>query len=245
MSSTDPYFHIVVSVALFVLIVINVTIILIINLRKQYKLLSETRRREHEVIEKERLRLANDLHDGANAIILQVTQELKADLIHANMSGEVIEHASENFTNFRNELRVLAEELYPKELVDNNWIAALEAQCKRYQNQDLSISFESEFNTPLSEEKAIQSFRIIQELLSNSIKHSQPEHISVFVEQQKGEVLVELHYCPKIKIKVNGTSSGRGSTTIKSRLKLIGGHLSSYFDPDDALTRIDQLKFKA
>lgn len=146
--------------------------------------------------EKERNRLAKDLHDGVNsqltAIKLQVTG-LKERIEHNNL--KYVENLEDLLHQTSGNVRRVAHNLAPDDLIRNGLAASIEEFCKSlfYDNpveHEVHIYGDVDQIEPTL---ALSVYRIIQELATNVVKHAGATKVivQVFKTDQELELLIE------------------------------------------------------
>ncbi|MEM7572102.1 MAG: ATP-binding protein [Bacteroidota bacterium] len=129
--------------------------------------------------EKERRRIAADLHDGIG--VLLTTSQLFIRQIPA--TEEALEHRDtslqlidESITNIRS----ITHNLSPENLLQFGLCAALEDLVKvTNQLPGLQLNFQHDEYRALNREKEFALYRIVQELFNNCIKHAQAQTIDL------------------------------------------------------------------
>ncbi|MGB3548902.1 MAG: sensor histidine kinase [Saprospiraceae bacterium] len=181
------------------------------------------------VQEQERERIAGDLHDGIGSLLSAVRLQLS----HANEAGngntrqEAIDIISEVIQNTRR----ITHDLLPPVLSKFGLFAAAEDLCERVEKASgLHIAFDApaQRSLPLISEKAL--YRVLQELLNNTLKHAGATEISVTFARKTGAVT--LVYTDNGKGFAVDQSSpsiagiGLGLHSIQTRIELIEGNLT-------------------
>lgn len=147
--------------------------------------------------ETERARIARDLHDGLG-------QDLTAMLLHLRVleQARTIDDAREHVSTLRRmaatsleDLRRVVRETRPPVLDDLGLAAALEKQLADMQEVGgvavtFSCDVEGVERLPADVETAL--YRVIQEAVTNAIRHSHASHLAVKLTRSDGEVLVEV-----------------------------------------------------
>lgn len=132
--------------------------------------------------ERERARIALDLHDEVNqaltglllrlgALRRKAPPELEAELAETNAVA----------TQAMEEMLAIARQLRPTMLDDMGLEAALSSLVSEVGSRaDIAAAFESEGDiAAVPEEVQLVAYRVAQEALSNSIQHGSPEHVRV------------------------------------------------------------------
>lgn len=177
-----------------------------------------------ETQEKERARIARELHDEIgsklNVINLNLHRARKnADLgIVSDVLG-ILEHTIDN-------TRQIAHQLLPPILTSFGLVAALQEICDNYDNakETVSVSFElTAEKDPIEDANvSLAFFRITQELLSNSFKYSEASEIKVSLSIEK--TMMKLTYSDNGKGFDPGNQAhhtGLGMQNIESRARMI------------------------
>lgn len=188
----------------------------------------------HDLVEAERKRIAGEIHDSLNATLVAVRMwaeaiAAKAKAIGAEeiaaLAGRVISTTSELYSSTRNIVRQLRPEL----LETMGLHRAMQAMVRTFNEAHLECRFEyrgEEVAPPDSQ--AITAFRVLQESLSNVVKHAEATEVFVKLEA------VQPPWCLRITVSDNGkgmdaatgTGSGLGLVGMRERVAAIGGILS-------------------
>lgn len=143
--------------------------------------------------ERERQRVAKDLHDGLGGMLTGIklkfaswsAQHLK------NNQSEQFDEILEQLNITTSELRSVARNLMPESLLKNGLSYALSDLCEFYSNNRVKVNFVNlnlQENFPLNFQ--INVYRIIQELLSNAVKHAKATSILVQCSQEENSMLI-------------------------------------------------------
>lgn len=148
-----------------------------------------------EAQEKERGRLARDLHDGLGGLLsgakmnLSLLGENTNDNTHIN-----IQHSIDQLDLAVDELRRVAHNLMPDLLQKYGLEEALFDYANRLSNSTLDIDVQFlHYEHQLPQEQQLLVYRIIQELVNNAIKHANASQIIIqFIEHPTNyQVIVE------------------------------------------------------
>ncbi len=132
--------------------------------------------------EKERKRLATDLHDGLGGRLSGISLKLsKLSQDRRNGSADPqIEEIMENLDGSLVELRGIARNLTPETLSRYGLKAALEDYCSSLNRPDTRIILQCYGpETDPAESISLTIYRIIQELINNAVKYAQASEILV------------------------------------------------------------------
>lgn len=153
--------------------------------------------KEEAIIEKERKRIARDLHDtvsqelfAAHMILSGVSQQaLKLD--REKMQTQ-LQSVAAILETAQKDLRVLLLHLRPVELEEKSLIEGIQILLKELEDKsDLKVSLKQNVSKlPKKIEEHI--FRIIQELISNILRHAQASCLDVYLYQTDVELQLKV-----------------------------------------------------
>jgi PAS domain S-box-containing protein len=196
-----------------------------------------------EAQEQERSRIARELHDDINqrlALLGVTLQRMQQDLPSSEVQlvGRMRE-AWQAVTDLANDVQNLSHQLHSPKLELLGLAAAAASFCRELSDREgVEIEFQSE-NVPkeLTPEVSLPLFRVLQEALQNSIKHSRSRSIQVSLRGAASEV--ELDVCDSgVGFQLEEAIKGRGLglTSMIERLKMAQGRLSIDSDPQRGTT---------
>ena len=153
--------------------------------------------KEEVIIEKERKRIARDLHDtvsqelfAAHMILSGVSQQaLKLD--REKMQTQ-LQSVAAILETAQKDLRVLLLHLRPVELEDKSLVEGIQILLKELEDKsDLKVSLKQNVSKlPKKIEEHI--FRILQELISNTLRHAQASCLDVYLYQTDVELQLKV-----------------------------------------------------
>lgn len=178
--------------------------------------------------EKERRRIAYDLHDGIMASFALVKMKLNKLPEQPDTYTHVLKH----FDQATSELRRTAHNLMPDMLLEEGLVQAIFYYCKTIEeNAGLKIHFQQQGPIPrfiIGFEVAL--YRIIQELIHNTIKHAHADHIIVQLGYGDGLLSLTLEDDGQ-GFKNDESFEGRGLMGIKNRVNIYGGSFDIQGEP--------------
>jgi len=176
--------------------------------------------------ERERRRIAQDLHDEVNQALTAVLLRLQASIEHAplELRRELLE--TKRLANqAMEELLALARQLRPAVLDDHGLIAALHSQVRDFSDQTgIHATFNARGAMPtITPEQQLVLYRVTQESLSNVAQHAEAKKVDV-----------ELSFIGRTLLRIRddgrgftaSRNGGLGLTGMRERALLVGGHLS-------------------
>lgn len=176
--------------------------------------------------ERERHRIAQDLHDEVNQALTAVSLRLQASIERAPpaLRRELAE-TKRLSSQAMEELLALARQLRPAVLDDHGLIPALSSQVRDFGEQSgVRATFSARGRPPvLSPERQLVIYRVTQESLSNIAQHARAR-----------KVVVELSFIGRTVLRISddgcgfagGRAAGLGLSGMRERALLVGGNLS-------------------
>jgi len=137
--------------------------------------------------EQERGRLARDLHDGLGGLLSGT--KLQLSYLNPTHSENIEDGISKSITQIDGaveELRRVAHNLMPDLLIKYGLEVAIQEFASRMSNNALIIHTEFiNYSNSISKEKQLLLYRIIQELVNNTIKHAQASEIIIQISEEE------------------------------------------------------------
>jgi signal transduction histidine kinase len=184
----------------------------------------------------EQARIARELHDVvAHALSVIVVQAGAADdaferdpAAARSSIRAVDESARSALTDLRRVLGILQQDSPDYE--PQAGLERLDSLIESVRATGLAVSVEVEGSKrPLPPSVAMSAYRIVQEALTNSLKHAQAEHVRIRIRY--GQTL-EVDVRDDGRGATNGTAPGRGLIGMRERVTVLGGTLAA--GPDAA-----------
>ena len=176
--------------------------------------------------EKERERLARDLHDGLGGLLSATKLQLTDLLDKKNeIKNEELKLISEHIDFAINKLRKVSHNLMPDLIIKYGLEVALKEFAIRMKNNNIEIhvNFLSYTNT-LETDKQLLVYRIIQELVNNAIKHAQAKSIIIQLVEERNVYQITVED-DGIGFEVNNLEfkNSAGFINIQSRIHFLKG----------------------
>jgi signal transduction histidine kinase len=187
-------------------------------------------RRVVEAQELERRRLARELHDETGQALTSMLLSLRA-VEDAQTPEETHEAAAllrEQLLATLQDVRRLAVELRPKALDDFGLVPAVERLASTVaERTGIDIEVEARLGGErLSPESESALYRIVQEALTNVVKHAQAQKVSVVLIRKQSTVAAVIEDDGRGFLNDDRSSDGLGLLGMEERLALIDGRLT-------------------
>ena len=188
----------------------------------------DTVRRVVAAQEAERRRLALELHDETGQALTSILLGLKA--IGAAKTAADASRAEADVrvlvVQALQDVRALAVELRPSALDDFGLGPALERLAQTFgERSGIHTSVEAALDARLPSEVETTLYRIVQEALSNVVKHAGATHVSVIVARRGGSVIAIVEDDGVGFTTDNVREDALGLLGMRERLALVGGTL--------------------
>lgn len=182
---------------------------------------------EISTLEAERKRIAGDLHDELGPMLSAI--KLQINLLEPTNAAEgaALEKSSSQIDDIITRFREISYNLLPNTLVRKGFVTATHEFIGKLNNlHQLHIDFDSpEFS--LAPEREINLYRIVQEIIQNTIKHAQATQLNICISKKGQDILLEtkdngigFNYSEKKRL-----GKGIGLLSLQSRAELLGGQL--------------------
>ncbi|WGD35553.1 sensor histidine kinase [Olleya sp. YS] len=198
-----------------------------IKLDLQKKILQTT----IKVQEKERNRIAQDLHDAISSklnVISLTTHVLLDDETIKGKQKESLNHILDITTRTLESSRKIAHELMPPILDKFGLKVALEELFDEFtSNTSIKIKYNIDELDDVEKSNELHIFRIAQELINNSLTHGKANLLEMkLVKEKEGFKLVYKDNGKGFDVNKTSKKSGIGLQNIKSRVSILNGQLS-------------------
>jgi len=184
--------------------------------------------------EKERKRVAMELHDGVIQTLSAVSMNLKSikDAIFTlpESNQKAFEEGLNLVLNTISEIRAISHDLMPSIIINHGLEKALNDLIERTtETNNIMVNYQSDgLSKSLDQMYALNIYRILQELIQNTIKHAEADSISIQI--QKIEEFIQIIYQDNgigfnTKLHLDN-SEGMGIQNIKARIDSMNGDIT-------------------
>jgi signal transduction histidine kinase/ligand-binding sensor domain-containing protein len=213
------------------------------SLTKEKLALADISRKLIESQEGERKRVASELHDSIGQDLLVVKNEIQQYMLDSGESKDRLARVSSLVQESIERVREISSNLHPHLLDRLGLKAALEAMIEKIGNSStIRINFTiDEIDHALSRESQINFFRIIQEAVSNIVRHSEATNATIDIKANPSHIFITIlddgkGFDPKRTSAVTGGRLGFGLSGIAERARLLGGTLNIRSGPGAGTT---------
>lgn len=190
---------------------------------------------EITTLENERARVANDLHDELGPLLSAIKFKLSSIETHLPEDELVMQQTSEHIVDIISRMREISNDLMPNTLIRKGLVYAIDEFIGKLGNgsthgetiHGLTISFNHHDIPELPKNMAINIYRIVQEIIHNTIKHANASllRINLHINDKKLVLLTEDNGTGFDYNDADKASAGFGLRNLVSRTEIMGGDL--------------------
>lgn len=219
-----------------VVVAVIFTFFLLSIFRQQRKVMKWQQARiaaEINTLESERKRIAGDLHDELGPMLSAIKLQINHLEPVTPTEGRILKKSSDQIDDVIQRFREISYNLLPNTLVRKGFIKATDEFIGRLKSlHPLVIEFHAdEFS--LKPEREVSLYRVIQEIIQNTIKHAQAQTLKIDVSARGKTLLlvtsddgIGFSYTDKVQ-----QPRGVGLMSLQSRTELLGGQLVVQTEP--------------
>jgi signal transduction histidine kinase len=214
-------------IGLLIAIIIVFFIISIVSYHRRYiRLQRERIFAEITIQENERRRIATDLHDSLGPLLSSVKLQINSIAINDAEDQQIINRAGRHLDEIISSIREISYNLLPNTLQRKGLPEAVREFISHINSKHvLNIRFYQMKEFIIPPEKEIHLFRMIQEIVQNTLKHAQAKDLQIALGQENSNVLI-LTKDDGIGFdidKARKETTGLGLKSIESRAEILRG----------------------
>ncbi|UOY08964.1 sensor histidine kinase [Muricauda sp. SCSIO 64092] len=194
------------------------------ELRKQKMIFDTIAKTEIE----EQHRIARDLHDSIGTMLASLKNHLSLIMVKNQKSETALDQAKKMLTKSIEETRRISHNMMPEELIKFGLVSAIEGILDDVRvSSNMKVTFEHDMNnTVIDKSKELHIYRIVQELVQNSLKHSKSDFLTVILKCDDRHISLKVEDKGKGFEYVKEMANGYGLKNIQSRVAFLKGKLS-------------------
>jgi signal transduction histidine kinase len=176
--------------------------------------------------ERERQRLARELHDGLGGMLAGIRINLSEIASNDGMDSPAIQKVLGQLDGSVRELRHIAHNLMPESLIRSGLEVALRDLCESLGNQHTKVELQMMNIGDIPKQTQLIIYRIIQELLANVLKHARASEVFVQCSQSENIFYITVEDDGVgIDKEISDRSKGIGLENIRRRVEYLKGQL--------------------
>jgi PAS domain S-box-containing protein len=180
--------------------------------------------------EKERAEIGKELHDNVNQILSTAKLFLEVAKTSTRERAKLISRSAEQIHHAINEIRNISRSLVPPSISDLGLIESIKDLLDDIAvTKTIKVDFTNvgDIEGGINDNQKLMLFRIIQEQVSNVLKHAEAKHLSIKLSVDNvGIELVIADDGKGFDLENNKTKKGVGLSNIASRVELFNGKVN-------------------
>ena len=226
----EDFFRAIVIVAAILAVIISYFLITIIRHQRRNLHLHKAKiLAEITTLENERKRIASDLHDELGPLLSAVKLQITSLDSQDTHDLKLIEKSSGHIDDIIEKLREISNNLMPNTLLRKGLKFAILDSVSRLKGvHPINITLVYPEDITMSQDKEINLYRIIQEIIHNTIKHAQAKNLRLVFSREKNMIVLRtdddgigFDYEQKTRL-----AGGLGLLNLQSRTEVMGGEFS-------------------
>lgn len=180
---------------------------------------------ELEVLKRERMRIATDLHDELSPKLILAYRLVETVAENRGEAEELLPSALENLLRVSERLRGIAANLHDDLILKEGLEKSLQQFISQHELlESLKFDFEYQVKENISDTSILHLYRIVQEMVNNSLKHSDASEAQLKIVSN-GKFLAFL-YRDFSTVKINEPiDAGVGIKSLYQRVSILGATL--------------------
>lgn len=215
---------------LLLFVVLLVVVLFIIRIRRKNKARLQILQleNEHQLLEafvegeqKERERLAADIHDGIASSLTGLYLK-----VQQNETINDTRLIAEQIQQLRNEVRTISKNITPFNLEEEGWIQSFQRVIQQVQSETFRVFLIPNFREELlNSQRGMIVYRILQEMIQNTLKHAQATECEIVMVEEQHELLIQ-YSDNGIGVNAADLMKGNGWHSMKKRISALNGTIS-------------------
>lgn len=221
--------YIILLASIVITILVSFFVVSIVRQHRRFVRIQQGRmRNEISLLEKERKRLAHDLHDDMGPQLSAVKMQLACLESVAEGEQYLLQRAGRSIDQIIDTMRAVSFNLLPSTFQRKGLVPALrELMASKTAVCNMEMILDADELIPLANDHQLHMYRIAQELIHNSIKHSEASRFRILLKVEKKSVIFLLEDNGKgfNRNKALQTATGLGLRSIESRAQILGAQM--------------------
>lgn len=188
--------------------------------------------------ERERRRIARELHDDINQRLAMLAVELERLQDNPAEIESRLQDLRKQTAELSNDVQGLSHELHSSKLEYLGVVNGIKSWCKEFERrQNMKVEFRTNVKNPVPTDIGLVLFRVLQEALHNACKYSGANQVEVQLTEHSKEVHLIVHDSGKgFEVEAATQGKGLGLTSMQERVRLVNGSISIQSEPMNGTT---------
>jgi PAS domain S-box-containing protein len=197
--------------------------------------------------EQERARIGRELHDDINQRLALLTIELHQLQLDPSEVQSRLQKLREQTMEISSDVQALSHNLHSSKLEYLGVVAGIKSWCKEFaEHQKMEINFKNEVSSVLPFDVGLCLFRVLQEALHNSVKHSGVKRVDVQLREHANEVYLTVSDAGTgFDVEAAKQHGGLGLASMQERVRIVNGTIEIQSRPTAGTTIRVRVPFKS
>jgi signal transduction histidine kinase len=181
-----------------------------------------------ETQEQERTEIGKELHDNVNQVLTTTKLYLELSQSNPELKDDLVAKSTKNIIYVINEIRQLSRSLMNPSIGDLGLIDSINDLVENINitgRINVTLNAEYSIENILSDNYKLMIYRIIQEAVSNSIKHSNANELCISLAQLNNNIQLNI-YDNGVGFNQKTVKKGAGLNNIQNRVYIANGTLT-------------------
>ena len=225
---TSIYNAILITSSIIGIIIVYFIVSMISQHRRNRALYKRSLEAEIKTLEKERSRIATDLHDDLGPLLSSIKFSVGSLDIYSDTDTRTVDRVYEHIDSLMQRMREISADMLPNTLLRKGLIAAIAEFIDNIPRPAcLDIKFVHAEEPELPPSQSVHLYRIVQEIIHNTIKHAQASVLKIEIKKSAAIMVLLTNdngngFDYNLQSREN---NGLGLRNLFSRTEMLGGHL--------------------
>lgn len=225
---TSIFTAVLISSVVIGIIILYFIISIVRQQRRSLQLYRKSILTEITTLERERARIAADLHDEIGPMLSAIKLRMNSfDLVNED-DREQAAKTNQHIDGLIKRMREISYDLMPNTLIRKGLVMALKEFVEfSSRESSLQIRLQADESVQLEAQQAINLYRIVQEIIHNAIKYSEAQSMEVALRRERNTLILAARDNGK-GFTFEGQvaeQAGLGLRNILSRTEIMGGRM--------------------
>ena len=228
-TQTTIYDYILIASIILGIILVYFFISIISQQRINMSLRRRNTLQEISGLEKERARIAADLHDEMGPLLSAVKMKINSFDLQDPRERVELEKTNGHIDDIIRRMREISFDLMPGTLLKKGLVKALTEYALFIEKErNLKVHFTHRVESVLEQDKSVNLYRIVQEVVHNSVRHSGASEITIDLTTREDKLILYLsdNGCGFDHKQALTAGKGIGLRSIINRAQIAGGRSS-------------------
>ena len=198
------------------------------DVKRAEGLLADMTRKLIDSQEQERKRIARELHDDINQRLALLSVELETLQQSPSELQSRVPELTQELRQISDDVQAISHDLHSSKLEFLGMVAGMKSWCKEVADRhQIEVVFKSNFSGNLPLNIGLPLFRVLQQAVNNSVKHSGEKRIEVQLREDSDEAHLIVRDSGKgFDVESALRGKGLGLTSMRERVRLLNGRIA-------------------